>query len=74
MTTTKFATEQFTCPSCIKKIEGTVGKMPGVDDVNVRFNSSTVLVTFDETQTSNEQISSTIVGLGYPVTGMTTVK
>lgn len=48
MTVIKFQLEPLTCPSCIKKIEGKVGKMDGVEEVKVLFNSSKVKVDYDE--------------------------
>ncbi len=68
MAIAKFTTEPFTCPSCVKKIEGAVGRMPGVSDVSVMFNSNKVKVTFDETQVGEGNIAKTITDLGYPVT------
>lgn len=68
MRTVKLTTEPFTCPSCITKIEGTVGRLDGVEEVSVMFNSSKVKVTFDENRTTAEEIAQVITGLGYPVT------
>jgi copper chaperone len=68
MSTVKITTAPFTCPSCIAKIEKAVGRLDGVEDVTVRFNSSTVKVTFDEDRVTPEVIAGTIDGLGYPVT------
>lgn len=70
MTTAKFSTEPFSCPSCVKKIESTVGRMAGVQDVSVAFNSSKVKVTWDENLLSQDAISTTITKLGYPVTSV----
>jgi copper chaperone len=67
MRTAKFQTEPFTCPSCIKKIEGVVRKRDGVDKAEVMFNSSKVKVSFDENVTSVEEIAQSITDLGYPV-------
>src|SRR3954470_13114050 len=44
----KFAVEDLTCPSCIKKIEGALSKKSGVDEAKVLFNSSKVKVVFEE--------------------------
>lgn len=70
MTTAKFSTEPFSCPSCVKKIESTVGRMAGVQGVSVAFNSSKVKVTWDENLVSQDAISTTITKLGYPVTSV----
>lgn len=68
MTTVKFTTEPFSCPSCVKKIENVVSKEPGVSQVKVLFNSNKVQVTFDQETTQAQNIADTITKLGYPVT------
>lgn len=67
MTTVKFHLEPLTCPSCIKKIEGKVGKMNGVEQVKVLFNSSKVKVVYDENTVSSDELKTVIEKLGYPV-------
>lgn len=67
MTTVKFQLEPLTCPSCIKKIEGKVGKMDGVAEVNVLFNSSKVKVVYDEDKVAPQELKTVIEKLGYPV-------
>lgn len=62
-----FIMEPFTCPSCVKKIENTVKKIDGVDDVAVMFNSGRVKVAFDEGRTDVASIEETIERLGYAV-------
>ena len=69
MKTVKFQLEPLTCPSCIKKIEGKLGKMAGVIGSKVLFNSSKVKATYDESQVTAEEIEKTIIKLGYPVEG-----
>ena len=63
----RLTTEPFTCPSCVKKIEGALGRTPGVEDVSVLFNSNKVKVTFDEDQVSANELAEVVTGLGYPV-------
>ena len=67
MKTAKFQLEPLTCPSCIKKIEGKLGKMNGVEEAKVMFNSSKVKATFDADQVTAEELQETIEKLGYPV-------
>ena len=67
MTTVKFQLEPLTCPSCIKKIETKVGKMTGVDEAKVLFNSSKVKASFNEADITADEIKETIEKLGYPV-------
>lgn len=67
MTKAVFNMEPFTCPSCVKKIENTVSKVDGVQEVQVMFNSGRVRVEFDEAKTNADALQDTIVRLGYPV-------
>ena len=62
-----FNMEPFTCPSCVKKIENTVGKVDGVSEVRVMFNSGRVRAEFDSSKTDADALESTLVRLGYPV-------
>src|SRR5690606_36848267 len=62
-----FTMEPFTCPSCVKKIENTVGRIDGVQEVKVMFNSGRVRVEFDEHKTTADAVQEIIVKLGYPV-------
>lgn len=59
--------EPLTCPSCIKKIETTVGKIEGIELVKVLFNSGKVRTEYDESVVDAEQIGEVIAGLGYPI-------
>lgn len=67
MTTTTFRTEPFTCPSCVAKIETAVGRVDGVEKVDVKFNSSRVVVDHEEARASTASIRKIIDDLGYPV-------
>jgi len=67
MKTIKLQLEPLTCPSCIKKIETKLGKMKGVDEARVMFNSSKVKATIDEGKISQDEIKEIIEKLGYPV-------
>lgn len=62
-----FNMESFTCPSCVKKIENTVARIDGVNEIKVMFNSGRVRAEFDSSKTSAEALENTIVKLGYPV-------
>lgn len=59
--------ETVTCPSCIKRIEGTLRKIKGVDKVEVKFNASKVEVNHDEQSVSIDELSHVITKLGYKV-------
>ena len=62
-----FGLEPLSCPTCIKKIENTVGKMDGVEEIKVLFNSNKVRARFNEDIVQAEQIHEVITKLGYPV-------
>lgn len=59
--------EPLTCPSCIKKIEGALKKLDGVEEAKVLFNSGKVHAQFDEEKIEAEQIAKTVSSLGYPI-------
>jgi copper chaperone len=62
-----FQLEPLTCPSCIKKIETTLSRTPGVESARVLFNASKVKAEFDESRTGADELKDVIVKLGYPV-------
>lgn len=66
LTRTTLRTQNFTCPSCVSKIEKTLGRMPGVDTVEVRFASSRVEVVHDAQATPVEALVAQLDRLGYP--------
>ena len=59
--------ETISCPSCIKKIEGMLKTLDGVESSEVLFNSSRVKVNFDESAISSALITAKIHKLGYTV-------
>lgn len=67
MKTVKFQLESLTCPSCIKKIESALGKIAGVTEVKVLFNSSKVKVNYELEKVQVEELQTIIEKLGYPV-------
>lgn len=67
MATKTFQLETVSCPSCVAKIEGMLGKTKGVQEAEVLFNSSRVKVAYDETTTSSDEIKNKITALGYQV-------
>ncbi|NLC96230.1 MAG: heavy-metal-associated domain-containing protein [Erysipelotrichaceae bacterium] len=63
----KIRLEQFTCPSCTNKIEKAVGNLKGVNSLEVGFNTSTVVVEFDENIISLKNIERVIKDLGFVI-------
>mgnify|MGYP001302549869 CR=1 len=62
-----FQLETLTCPSCVRKIESSLGKTKGISSVRVLFNSGKVKVDFDETQISADKIEGILMSLGFTV-------
>lgn len=63
----EFHLEPLTCPTCVRKIEGALGKVKGVKEPRVLFNSSKVKLIFDEATANLDDIEQTIKRLGYDV-------
>lgn len=60
-----FRAEGFSCPSCVAKIEKQVGRLPGVQAVEVKFASGRVEVDHDPAVTSADEIVAAIGKAGY---------
>ncbi|GEN79495.1 heavy-metal-associated domain-containing protein [Actinotalea fermentans] len=63
-----FRAEGFSCPSCVTKIEKQVGRLPGVQDVAVKFASGRVEVDHDATLVTTDDIVAAIGKAGYQAT------
>ena len=70
----------MSCVSCAHNIERTVGKLPGVGEVNVNFAAEQAVISFDSEQLDIKNLVDGIEGAGYgvaiahtelPITGMT---
>lgn len=59
--------ETVTCPSCIRRIEGTLSKQSGVESAVVKFNASKVEVSHDESIVTRDALSDLVTKLGYQV-------
>ncbi len=62
---TVFRSEELSCPSCVAKIEKTVGSMDGVDQVEVFFNTGRITVDHDPQIVSTDEIIKSIRSVGY---------
>ena len=62
---TTLRAEGFACPSCVTKIEKQVGRMAGVDSVDVHFASSRIEVVHDTEKASVEDLVAAIAKAGY---------
>ncbi len=59
--------EQLTCPDCANMITSVVGRLKGVEQAEVRYATSKLLVRFDESLITWEAIEKTLAKLGYLV-------
>ncbi|MDA1337176.1 MAG: cation transporter [bacterium] len=69
--TLTFHPSRIGCPSIPGTMKGIVISIPGVKDVEVRYEERSIDVTFDETKTSPEEITKKIgeeMGLAMEVT------
>lgn len=57
----------MSCGHCVKSVEESVGKLAGVNSVQVDLGAGTVEVDFESSQVSVKDISETIEDQGYDV-------
>jgi Cu+-exporting ATPase len=55
----------MTCASCVRAIENTLRKTPGVAEANVNFATHTASVAFDSAQTAPADLVQRIQSIGY---------
>lgn len=57
----------MTCGHCVKAVEGSVGKLEGVENVKVDLEKGQVDVKFDSSVATLDKIKETIDDQGYDV-------
>lgn len=57
----------MSCQHCVNAIKQNVGKVPGVDNVDVSLQAGTVTVSYDAEKTNMEAIEGAIAGAGYDI-------
>lgn len=57
----------MSCGHCVSSIEGSVGKLDGVQEVKVHLDSGKVDVAFDQEKLTLSKIKETIDDQGYDV-------
>ncbi len=57
----------MSCGHCVNAVEGSVGKLEGINEVKVKLDAAQVEVTFNESQVSLDKIKETIEEQGYDV-------
>lgn len=64
-TRTILRSDEFTCPSCVAKIEGALKALPGVASAEVSFASGRIDVAHDRAQTDVPTLVATVASAGY---------
>ena len=59
--------EGMSCNHCVKSVEGSVGKLSGVDEVKVNLSEGLVNIEYNAKKIALETIKETIEDQGYDV-------
>ena len=59
--------EGMTCQHCVQTVSETVGKMAGIQKVEVNLEQKLVNVEFDESKSTIDAISSRIADAGFEI-------
>jgi copper chaperone len=62
---TTLRSDEFTCPSCIAKIETKLGGLDGVESAEVKFSSGRILVSHDPQKVSVRDLVDAVADVGY---------
>ena len=61
----KFKVTGMTCSACSSRVEKTVGKLEGAEEVSVNLLTGTMQVTYDENKLDSSGIVSAVEKAGY---------
>jgi periplasmic mercuric ion binding protein len=64
--TVTFAIENMTCVTCPYIVKKTLASVPGVAEVTVSFEKKIAVVTFDDVQTTVDQLVAATGRAGFP--------
>lgn len=67
MESVKLNVSGMSCGHCVKSVEGSVGKLEGVNEVKVHLEDGKVDVAFNPEKVSLDKIKETIDDQGYDV-------
>lgn len=62
---TTLRSAEFTCPSCIEKIETKLNALDGVNFAEVKFSSGRILVEHDPEQATVRDLVAAVAAVGY---------
>lgn len=63
--TTVLRSDEFTCPSCVTKIEKKLATVPGVATSKVHFNTGRIEISHDPNEAPVETLVSAVKDAGY---------
>lgn len=63
--TTTLRSEEFSCPSCVNKIETKLKGLDGVAGAEVKFSSGRILVEHDPELASVRELVDAVAAVGY---------
>ncbi|PTM59252.1 copper chaperone CopZ [Desmospora activa] len=67
METVTLTVKGMSCAHCVQAVEGSLGKLDGVQQVEVHLGAGKVEVQFDAERVSLQQLAETIEDQGYDV-------
>ena len=62
---TMLRSQEFTCPSCVTKIEKTLKWLQGVQDARVHFTTGRIEVEHDPQRVSANELAQAVRAVGY---------
>ena len=65
--TTTLRSDEFSCPSCVDKIETKLKGLSGVESAEVKFASGRVLVSHDPAKTPVRALVDAVAEVGFTV-------
>ena len=64
---TTLRSSEFSCPSCVEKIETKLKRLDGVESAEVKFASGRVIVSHDPEKASVRNLVDAVAEVGYTV-------
>lgn len=62
---TVLRSQEFSCPSCVAKIERALTGLEGVDEAKVHFNTGRIVVEHNPQQASADELVKAVRAAGY---------
>lgn len=65
---TTLRSDEFSCPSCVAKIENKLNGLEGVESAEVKFSSGRILVDHDPQKVTVRDLIDAVAAVGYTAT------